>query len=181
MRRSTYVDLVHGFLSVLARVKMLLHVLKLVGRLPTCPYFSGTVLVYTSYLRIIIYSVRFTLCFCLEKVLNGHPGPFLLQSLLSFHCWKPSPNSNTQVDFKCIKFPYCSSKTKQNITLKSFQQHFFTSKFCMYFTNKAHDVHWFLLSTVNIVVLPFPLSRISFWRYAYLLFTKSVKQQKLFT
>lgn len=141
MRRSTYVDLVHGFLSVLARVKMLLHVLKLVGRLPTCPYFSGTILVYTSYLHIIIYSVRFTLCFCLEKVLNGHPGPFLLQSLLSFHCWKPSPNSNTQVDFKCIKFPYCSSKTKQNITLKSFQQHFFTSKFCMYFTNKAHDVH----------------------------------------
>ena len=67
-------DLVHGFLSVLATKKILLLVLELVGRFPICPDFPGMVLVYTSYLGTIIYSTRFTLCFHLEEDLNDHLG-----------------------------------------------------------------------------------------------------------
>lgn len=63
-----------GFLSVLATKKILLHVLELVGRLPTYPDFPGMLLVCTSYLGTITYSTRFTLCFHLEKDLNGHLG-----------------------------------------------------------------------------------------------------------
>lgn len=67
-------DLVPGFLLVLATKKMLLHVLELVGRLPICPDFPGMVLVYTSHLGTSIYSTCFTLCFHLEEDLNGYLG-----------------------------------------------------------------------------------------------------------
>lgn len=89
-------DLVHGFLSVLTTMQTLLMFRKPGGRLPTCPDFPGTVLVYTCYLGVIINSAPFHSVSGLEEDLYGHPThrPFLPQSLLSFHCWKHSSNPN---------------------------------------------------------------------------------------